>query len=196
MALDLREIRKTVIDSIKLAIGSDLSQTTNPVSLETYGMVLNARPNPEKAIPDYPYAVLDITNIEDTAWHITTKTYDETLDEWKYETSKTLQMQVSIYGGDAIQIGNKLSTAYRREDVRGILNSGNLALAEVASVKILPELLQTDFLEAAFISLTIRTYDVSVDPELESIEFVIMDGELECLDDCDPTLIHIDTTTP
>ena len=54
MALDMREIRKTIIDSIKASIGSLLTQETDQQTQETYGMVMIARPNPEKTYPRLP----------------------------------------------------------------------------------------------------------------------------------------------
>ncbi len=195
MALNFTDIRTTVIASIQLAIGSQLSQQTNPVLMTTYGTVFNARPNPELPVPEYPYAVLDILSSADTDWFLTNLVWDNTSEEWQYETHKTLEMQISIYGGNAIQIGENLKTAYRRDDVLAILIDGNIALADVQSTQILPELLQTDFLEVAFVQMSIRVNDVFVDPTLESIENVIMDGTLTGSLDSDPITIHIDTTT-
>lgn len=193
--LDYKEIRKTIIDSIKAAIGDDLSQTTNPATNETYGMVFNARPNPELPVPDYPYAVLDILGSKDTDWYLTDLTYDSAEDKFNYNTHKTLTMQVTIYGGDAMQLADKLSTAYRRDDILEILINGGLGLGDVENVQITPDLLQTDWLEIAFIQLSVRVNDKYVDPDLQSIENVIMDGELTGSLNSDPILIHIDTTT-
>jgi hypothetical protein len=195
MALNYKAIHKTVIDSIKAAIGSDLAQTTNPDTLETYGIVLRSRPNPAISIPEYPYAVLDILGSRDTDWYLTELAYDEQTDEFEYRTHKTLDMQISIFGGDANEIGEKLHTSYRREDILEILSNGGLGLADIGSVQIIPELLQTDWLEASFIQLSIRVNDKYVNPELESIENVILDGDLEGTISGDPLTIHIDTTT-
>ena len=194
MAIDLKEVRKTVIDSIKLAIGDDLSQTTNPVTQETYGLVMNARPNPEKPVPEYPYAVLDVLAIDDTDWYLTALNYDSGSDRLRYETHKTITMQISIFGGDAILLGNKLATAYRRDDMITLLREGEIGIADVQNVQILPELLQTDWLEAAFVQLTVRVNDIFIDPESEIIDAVILDGELECTGTGTPIPIHIDTT--
>lgn len=195
MALDLKEIRKVVIDSIKAAIGSDLAQSYNPALDVTTGIVMNARPNPDKAIPDYPYAVLDVTNIKDDDWHVTNVSYDSNTDIHQYETHKQIDMQISIYGGDATSIASKLATAYRRDDVLEILALGAVGLKDVQQTQILPELLQTDFLEVSFVQLTIRVNDIFVDPLLESIEDVILDGELEESILGAPIDINIDTTT-
>lgn len=70
MALDLKELRKVIIDSVKASIGGDLAQTENTDTNETYGTVFNARPNPELPVPEYPYAVLDILSIKDTDWYL------------------------------------------------------------------------------------------------------------------------------
>ena len=195
MAIDLKEIRKTVIDTIKLAIGDDLSQEYNPDLDESYGMVFNARPNPEKAIPDYPYAVLDIKGIQDVDWYLTQLVFDEVTDKFQYETHKQIDMQITVYGGDATSLANKLATAYRRDDMIIVLTNGGLALADVQNTQILPELLQTDFLEVSFVQLSVRVNDISVDPTLESIENVILNGELNGTLSGDPLEVHIDTTS-
>ncbi len=195
MALDFKEIRKTVIDSVKEAIGDDLTQVDNPITSETYGAVFNARPNPEKPIPDYPYAVLDVLSVRDTDWYLTQKVYDQQTDQFQFETHMTIEMQISIYGGDAIMLAEKLKVSYRREDIIAILREGGLGIADVQSVEILPELLQTDFLEAAFIKLSVRVCDVHIDPVSDIIEDAIVDGELVCTKSGDPLPIHIDTTS-
>jgi len=179
VALDLNAIRKTVIDSVKAAIGSDLSQTYNPVLDETYGTVLMARPNGELPVPEYPYAVLDILSIRDTDWHITNLIYDEVNDKFIWETHRTLDMQISIYGTDALSLANKLEMAYRMDSIREILIEGGLGLVDVRQVQILPELLQTDWLESAFIKLSVRANDKYTDPDLGAIESVVITGELE-----------------
>lgn len=194
MALDFTAIRTTVINSIKLSIGDQLSQTYNPDLDVEYGTVLNARPNPEKAIPDYPYAVLDITGSSDTDWYLTAQRYDEITDDWQYETSKTLDLQITIYGGNAIQIAEELKTSYRRDDMISLLRAGGIGIGDVQQVQILPELLQTDFLEVAFVQLTIRVTDTYVDESLESIENVVLDGELDCTLSGNPINIFIDTS--
>lgn len=196
MALDFTAIRTTVIESVQQAIGSQLSQQTNPVLMETYGTIFNARPNPELAVPEYPYAIVDILSSEDTDWFLTNLVFDRDTEKWQYETHKTLELQISIFGGDAIQIGENLKTAYRRDDMILILERGDIALADVQSTQILPELLQTDFLEVAFVILTIRVNDIFVDPTVESIENVITEGELEGTISGDPLIISIDTTQP
>ncbi len=201
MALDFKEIRKVVIDTVKLAIGDLLTQTTNPQTQETYGIVFNARPNPELPVPDYPYAVLDILTSNDTDWYLTALTYDDGDDEFAYNTHKTLEVQVSIYGSNttlglrAIDIAENLKTAYRRDDMIALLRAGGIGLGDVETVQILPELLQTDFLEAAFVQMSLRVNDMFVDPNLESIENVIIDGELTGSLNSDPILIDIDTTS-
>lgn len=191
MALDLNAIRKTVIDSVKAAIGSDLSQTYNPVLEESYGTVLVARPNGELPIPNYPYAVLDVLSIRDTDWHITNLVYDEDADKFVWETHRTLDMQISIYGGDAISLANKLEVAYRMDSIREILIEGGLGLVDVRQVQILPELLQTDWLESAFIKLSVRANDKYTDPELGAIESVVITGELEDAAVLDPMTITV-----
>jgi hypothetical protein len=194
MALDFREIRKTVIASINAAIGSDLSQTYNPVLDESYGTILTARPNKELPVPEYPYAVLDITGVKDTDWHITNMSYDDELNKFYYETHRTLDMQISIYGGDAISLANKLVVAYRVDTIREILISGGLGLVDVKQVQILPELLQTDFLEVAFVKLSVRANDKTVDEDLTSIDDIVLTGELEGALVQDPMTISVDTT--
>jgi len=195
VALDLNAIRKTVIDSVKAAIGSDLSQTYNPALDKTYGTVLTARPNGELPIPDYPYAVLDILSIRDTDWHITNLVYDEVNDKFVWETHRTLDMQISIYGNgvsqDAISLANKLEVAYRMDSIREILIEGGLGLVDVRQVQILPELLQTDWLETAFIKLSVRANDKYTDPDLEAIESVVITGELEDALVLDPMTITV-----
>jgi len=198
VALDYKEIRKTIIDTVKAAIGDDLTQMTNPVSTETYGLVMNARPNPEKPIPSYPYAVLDITGTRDTQWHTTNLTYDGLTDFWEYDTHKTMDLQITVYGNnatmDAHEIAEKLATSYRRDDIREILSLGDLGLVDVEAVQIQPELLQTDFLEVSVVQMSIRVNDKFVDPSMESIEDVILHGELDCTVSGDPLDIDIDTT--
>ena len=196
MALDFTAIRTTVIASVQQAIGSQLSQQFNPVLQQSYGTIFNARPNPELAVPTYPYAVIDILSSEDTDWFLQNLNYDSGTDQFSYQTSKTLTIQISIFGGNAIQIGENLKTAYRRDDMIEILAIGELGIADVQSTQILPELLQTDFLEVAFVQLSIRVNDIFVDPSLESIENVILDGELEGTTSGNPLTIHIDTTQP
>ncbi len=195
MALDFNAIRKVIIDSIKLSIGDQLSQTTNPVTTETYGMVFNARPNPELPIPEYPYAVVDILSSADVDWYLTNLRNDVDTGEWQYETHKSLEFQVTIFGGKAIQLAEQLKTSYRRDDVLEILLLGDLALADADTVLIQPELLQTDFLEVGVVKLTVRVNDVFIDPSLETIENVILDGTLEGTVSGDPLIINIDTTT-
>lgn len=195
MALNFKEIRKTVIDSVKAAIGSDLSQTTNPITQETYGMVLNTRPDPEIAVPAYPYAVLDVLSVRDTDWHTTSQYYDDELGGLVYETSKTIDFQVTIYGGDAISIGAKLQTAYRRGDIRAILLSGGLGLVRVHGVQILPELVQTDWLEVSPVQLSMRVNDIEIDLNVGSIESVEVDGVLEDNLSEDPLEIQISVTS-
>jgi len=195
VALDLREIKKTVIDSIKAAIGDDLSQTYNSVLDESYGTVLLARPNKELPTPAYPYAVLDVTAIENVGNHLTFLYYDTDLDQFVYETHKNIDMQVSIYGTGAMQLANKLEGAYRIDVIREILINGGLGLGDVQQVQILPELLQTDFLEVAFIKLSVRASDRYVDVDLTSIDDVVLTGELYDATIVDPLTITVDTTT-
>jgi len=195
VALDLKAIRKTVIDSIKAAVGDDLSQTFNPALNETYGTVLIARPNGELPIPEYPYAVLDILGIRDTAWYLTTRTYDETTGKFSWETHRTLDIQISIYGDnnllDALSIANKLSVSYRMESIQQILIDGGLGLASVDQVQILPELLQTDWLNVAFLKLSIRANDKYVDADLAAIESINITGGLYDATVIDPLPITI-----
>lgn len=192
MALDINAIRKTVIDSVKAAIGSDLSQTYNPALDESYGTVLVARPNKEMPIPAYPYAVLDILSIKDTDWHVTNLVFDEDADRFVWETHRTLDMQISIFGGDAISIGNKLEVAYRMDSIREILIEGGLGLVDVYQVQILPELLQTDWLEVAVVKLSVRANDKYTDPVVEAIESVSLTGEIEDALVLDPMTITVD----
>lgn len=194
MALDFKAIRTTVIETIQLAIGPLLSQQFNPVLQQSYGTVFNARPNPELPVPTYPYAVVDITSSEDTDWFLTNLVHDLSTDKWQWETHKTVSLQISIFGGDAIQIGETLKTAYRRDDVLEILINGDIALADVQTTQILPELIQTDWLEVSFLQLTIRVNDIFIDQNLQSVESVILDGELTGSLSSDPIEIHIDTT--
>lgn len=196
MALDYKEIRKTIIDSVKLAVGSQLTQTTNPITQETYGTVFNARPNPELPMPDYPFAVLDILTVQDTDWYTSDLGWNENLQMWVYATSKTLQVQVSVYGKDSMQIAENLQTAYRRQDVLDVLAGGQIGLASVQQTQLLPELLQTDFLEAAFVQMTLRIMDSYADPSLESIERIILDGQLEPTKDGNPIDVHVDVSSP
>ena len=180
MALDFQEIKKTIIDSVKKAIGDQLSQTTNPATGETYGMVFNARPNPELPVPDYAYAVLDLTALEDVDWYLQSLSYNEDTQLYEYRTPKKLTFQVSVFGGGGMTLANQLATAYRRDDILEILSDGGLGVDDVEQVTILPELLQTDFLEVGIVSLTIRAMDIYSDSTVGSIETVTVTGELTC----------------
>lgn len=194
MALDIREIKKTVIDSVKASIGSLLSQTTNPQTQETYGLVMLARPNPEKPIPEYPYAVLDLLSVKDDDWYTTNFVQDSVTGEYQYETHKELDFQVTIYGGDAIAIAEQLATSYRRDDILLVLTQGGIALRDVETVTINPELLQTDFLEVGVVKLSVRANDIYIDPSIECIENVVMTGTLERYEgDPDPLTVDVDT---
>jgi len=191
MALDFKEIRKTIIDAVKASIGDDLSQTTNPVTQETYGMVFNARPNPELPVPEYSYAVLDITGVDDTDWYLTNLNYNESSGSYCYETSKTLNVQISIFGSDALLLSEKLKTSFRRQSILDIISEGGLGIGDIQNVQILPELLQTDWLESAFLQMTIRANDVYEDTDLSAIQAVVVHGELECSLSSDPMDIDI-----
>lgn len=180
MALNFNEIKKTIIDSIKESIGDQLSQTTNPASGETYGMVFNARPNPPLAVPEYSYAVLDLTNIEDVDWYLTNLKYNEETEQYQYETHKQLTFQISVFGEGALSISNQLATSYRRDDIISIMSNGGLGIADVQQVTIMPELLQTDWLEVGILQLTIRASDIYSDESIESIQAVILSGVLDC----------------
>lgn len=193
MALDLNAIRKTIIDSIKAAIGDDLSQTHNPVLNKTYGTVLLARPNGEIPIPQYPYAVLDIIGITDTAGYLTSRYYDDSLGKFIWETHRTLDIQISIYGdnnsSDAISIANKLHVSYRMDSILQILIDGGLGLARIESVRILPELLQTDWLNVAVLKLSVRASDKHIDENLTSIESIVTTGQLYDASIIDPLTV-------
>ena len=200
MALDFREIKKTIIDSIKAAVGDDLYQTYNPILDESYGTVFMARPNPELPKPPYPYAVVDITGVKDTDWHLTNLVYDEDQDRFQYETHRTLDIQISIFGdqqnpSSAMNIANKLEVAYRMEGITQILIEGGLGLVRVQPVQILPELLQTDYLEVPFRKMSVRVNDVYIDTDSEAIETIVLDGELEDAIQ-DELIVTVDTTTP
>lgn len=178
MALDLKAIRRTVIDSVRQSIGTQLTQQVNPTTQESYGIVLNARPNPSIAQPDFPYAVLDVTSISDTDWFLTNLVFDEDLDRWQYETHKTLEMSITIYGDGALSLADQLATSYRRYDMLDVLSDGDVSLAEVNTVTILPELMQTDWLDVGVVTLSVRANDIYVDPDMESIEAVYIEGTL------------------
>lgn len=194
MALDMREIKKTVIDSVKASIGSLLTQETNQATQETYGLVMLARPNPEKPIPAYPYAVLDLLSVKDDDWHTTNFVQSEVTGDFQYETHKELEFQITIYGGDAIAIAEQLATSYRRDDILLVLKQGSIALRDVETVTINPELLQTDFLEVGVVKLSIRANDIYIDPNIECIEDVVMAGTLERYEgDPDPLTVNVDT---
>ncbi len=197
MAIDLDSIRETIILSIKHSIGDDLAQGINDDTGLDEGIVLLSRQDLPESM--YPYAILDLLLIDDTDWHLTSRGFNEDSD-YEYNTHKTLQFQITVYGnhelgGEAIQIINKLESSYRREDMLDILKAGLVSLAKIEQVMIMPELLQTDYLEVSAIKLSVRVNDKYVDPDLESIEDVKIQGELTCNLDDDPIEINIDTTT-
>ncbi len=195
MALDINAIRKVIIDSVKHSIGDLLSQTYNPVTEEYYGMVFNARPNPELPVPEYPYAVVDVRTSGDVDWYLTNLRNDVNTDVWQYETHVVLDVTVTVYGGEAIQLAEQIKTSYRRDDVLNILRLGDIAIGDIDTVQIQPELLQTDFLEVGIMVMSIRVCDVYIDTSLETIENVILEGELDGTVSGDPLVINIDTTT-
>lgn len=195
MALNLREIKKVIIDSVKASIGDQLTQETNPVTLETYGMVLNARPNPEISVPDYPYAIVDLISTQDDDWYLTNHCWNETDQAFEYQTHKLLTFQITIFGGEALGLAEALLTSYRRDDILQILADGGLGFAEAETTTILPELLQTDWLDVGVVKMSVRANDIYSDTSTEIIENVVMDGELYHYDgDPDPLSITVDTT--
>lgn len=197
MALDLREIKKTIISSIKASIGSDLAQQYNPVLGVSYGTVFQARPNPELPVPEYPYAVIDITGINDTDWYLTNFVFNEDVGHYQYETHTTLDIQVSIYGENALYLAQKLKASYRRQDILCIISDGGLGIGDVETVNINPELLQTDFLEVGFVQMTVRANDIYIDEDDTVGDFntVDMDGELYCNKGDDPIPVNVYVTT-
>lgn len=198
MALDLEQIKETIIKSIKHSIGDQLFQAENPDTGQEEGMVLQTRQDiPEQM---YPYVLLDLLEIKDTDWYLTSMCYDETEDKHGYNTHKDLRFQISVYGniehgGEAMYLANCLATSYRREDMLMILREGNVSLGNVEEVPLAAELLATDYLEGAFLRMTVRVNDLYIDPELQSIENVIIEGELDCNRGEDPLDVNVDTTT-
>lgn len=194
MALDFVALRTTIISAINQAIGDDLSQTVNPETGESYGTIFKARPNPELPVPSYPYAVIDLLSISDTDWYLTNLVYDEDTDLWQYETHRTLEYQISIFGDEVMTLGDTLKSSFRRAEIIELLANGGIGIADVQQVTINPELLQTDFLEVSVVILTVRVNDIYVDENTGSIEYIILDGELTGSLSSDPLEINIDTT--
>ena len=177
MTLVLNDVKTIIVNTIKLAVGPDLKQAKNPDTGDMEGIVIQARKG--KPMKKYPHACIDLLTIGDIGHPLTATTYDADADDWAVNTHQEISFQIKVLGGDATQIAQKLKTAYRRTDMLAILRLGGLGLAEVKQVTILPELLQTDFLEVGIVNLSVRVNDRTVDTSIENIEYVQLTGTLE-----------------
>lgn len=161
--IDMDAFRLSVANSIRMIVGDDLSQQQDPDTLEFYGTVLNKRPAPKAPIPDYPYALLDILNVRDLDGYLQNTYYDPLRSGVVYETLRVIDIQISIYGGDAIQIASKLDVGYRRPDVIGALKSDGNGLYMVEPVQNLPEMYDTNYVERAVFIISFMVCDTEVD---------------------------------
>lgn len=201
--IDMTVLKRAVADNIRLIIGSDLSQQTDPdAPLVTYGTVLNKRPNPKAPIPDYPYALIDVLGIRDTESYLVDTYFDDAEGGIVYITHRLVDVQISLYGETSMQLASKLSVGYRKPDVIDSMSTANIGLYNVEAVQNVPEEYDTNFVERAVMVLTLNVKDVEiiVDEELAStIEIVNSNSELERYEDALdplPVVLAADTTTP
>lgn len=199
--IDLEALKTTVAASIRLIIGTDLSQQANPASpLVTWGTVLNKRPNPKAPLPEYPYALMDILGIRNTEYYITDSYYSVEEGGMVYITHRLVELQVSLYGENSMQLCNKLDVGYRKPWVIDYLSSNDVGLFNIEAIQSIPEEYETNFIERAVLVLTLNVNDIEIEVDEElasSIETINGTGELDHYeDDLNPLSVVLAAETP
>jgi hypothetical protein len=193
MAIDYDGILDKFIGVAREALPTELSLIG---ATGTLPAVIRARQDGPK--PDYPYVTIDVLDtVDESGW-----LYSETInsnDETVYETNKQLLLNYRVYGGNAINLAQKLHGFFRLNRVLGDIRSttgGSVVIVD--GVDQLPILLAETFLESASFNITFNITDTFVDTQgSDSFNKVVLTGEIfDGTGDPDPLDVSITVPTP
>jgi hypothetical protein len=155
------------------------------------------RSRQDGAKPDYPYATIDVLDtIDESGW-----LYSETInsnDETVYETNKQLLLNYRVYGGNAVNIAQKLHGFFRLNRVLGdIISTTGGSVVTVDDVDQSPILLADTYLESATFNITFNITDTFVDTAgSDSFTTVHLDGTIFDISTDDPNPLDVDIIVP
>lgn len=113
--------------------------------------------------PDYPYVTIDVLSTVDESGWLLQETVDSN-DNIVQETNKHLLINYRVYGGNAIDIANRLHGFFRLDRVLGDIRSTlGGAITILNGIEQLPILLSDKWLESASFNMTFAITDTFVD---------------------------------
>lgn len=195
--IDFDSIRETLCEVIRLGIGDDLSQQPDPDNLPngTIGTIIEARPDKEASVPEYPFAKVDLLQTGDEARYLQTSFIDPQTLEKVYATPTLITYQITVLGEQTLQLSHKLRAFLRRDEVQQIFTRACIVIEDVEPTVSLPEYIDTDFLEQGSFTLVLKVNDVERLPSDENnsyIELVNGEGQLFRHDqDTDPLTLEV-----
>lgn len=191
MAIDYDLILDEFIDIARQALPTELSMIGPSNNLPA---VIRARqPGPK---PDHAYVTIDVLDTQDVNGWIKERYLDES-NQMVYETSKYLLLNYRVYGGNAINIANKLHGYFRFQNTLDQIreNTGG-ALAQTFEVTQLPVLLADKYIESASFNFRFDIVDRFVETGgSDYFDNTHITGEL-FRDEDDPSPLSIDVIAP
>lgn len=148
--------------------------------------------------PDYPYVTIDVLDTADESGWLGSENINSS-DETVYETNKSLLLNYRVYGGNAVNISQKLHGFFRIDRVLGdITNTLGGSVVTLDNVDQLPILLADTYLESASFNITFNITDTFVDTSTGSFTTIHLDGTVFNLsvEDTNPGDIDITVPTP
>lgn len=139
------------------------------------------------AKPEYPYVTVDMITISETHGD-TTAEYLNAQNLPVIETHYKILMQYTVYGGDAMNIGQRLRGYFRLPQALAAITADTTGtLEDTFDVISRPEALSTEFLEVAALQLTMNISDCISDTQSGVFDTINLNGEMKYRDDPDPS---------
>lgn len=178
-----------------------VAQEALPTELSLIGVggnlpaVIRSRQDGPK--PDYPYVTIDVLDTIDESGWLLTETINSN-DETVYETNKQLLLNYRVYGGNAINIAQRLHGFLRLNRVLGdVRSTTGGSVVTVDDVDQLPILLADGFLESASFNITFNITDTFVDTQgSDSFTTIHLDGTIFDISTDDPNPLDVDIIVP